>query len=348
MTRTAQRVSELSGEFVTLGEETGVPFSDGFNLEALKEIDPDPMFATVKIKAGLGQQGRGPNYTPEVLMSIADQINTKRPSGYKGHQDKDRVDWEWRDPVTAWLGARFDAGEGVLYVKGYIPPTAPDLRTQLKLAQTGADIINSVSIWGTRQVDKITNAVTSFDLWSLDWTPKGRAGMDAALVGVTGEQAQEEQMDRKEILQSVTADELPDHVQEQLRKEGHSTAVDELKDDVALVGEMRIILELDEDSDSGELISTVKELLSYRRSDDLKARIVKATEEVTGEIQREAIVSHVAPRVSHETTDEELVAEIAEAKELPFIKVLNGDGRIPVVSGVGGEGKPTRQGTAWI
>ncbi|KKL67479.1 hypothetical protein LCGC14_2134560, partial [marine sediment metagenome] len=333
MTMTAPQVSELSGEFVALVDETKVPFAPGFNVETLKEVDPDPLFVIVKVKTGLGQQGHGPDYTAAVLTDIAEQINTKRPSGYKGHQDKDRVDWEWRDPVTAWVGALFDTNEQALFVKGYIPLTAPDLRTQLSLARSGADIVNSVSIWGTREVDERTNEVTSFDLWSLDWTPKGRAGMESTLVGIAGEQTKEEHVDRKEVLQSVTVDELPDHVQEKLRKEGHSTAVDELKQEIAFIGEMRVIFELDQNADPADIIEKVTALVSHQRSGDLEVKVADAAKEISGEMQREAVVSYVLPRVSHATTDEELVAEIATAQELPFIKVLEGDGKIPVVSG---------------
>jgi hypothetical protein len=242
----------------------------------------------------------------------------------------------------------YDVNEQVLYVKGYIPPTAPDLRTQLMLAGSGADVVNSVSIFGTRQVDRVTNEVTSFDLWSLDWTPKGRAGMATELVTVAGEQAQEAHMDRAEILRSVTAEELPDHVQESLRKEGRDAALAEIAGEVSLAGEMRIILELDEGADPEDVIKRVGALVSAHKEDELEVRLAAATEEIASEMKREAVVSYILPRVSMETTDEELAAEIAAAGELPFIKVLDSGDRIPVVNGSAGPQAKTRQGTAWV
>ena len=102
-----KQVSELSGEFLGIDDSTPVDFAPGFNFEALKLVDDDPFFTTVRIKSGRGDQGAGPNYGPDVLENIAEQINTKLPPGYRGHQQADNVGWEWREPVTAWVGAKF-------------------------------------------------------------------------------------------------------------------------------------------------------------------------------------------------------------------------------------------------
>ena len=106
-----RQVSKLVGEVAVLtpsqASDYNVPFAPGFDLEALKKTDDDPFFATVRIRSGKGDQGKGAEYDDSILMSLAAQINEKRPPGYKGHQDPENVEWEYREPVTAWVGAIF-------------------------------------------------------------------------------------------------------------------------------------------------------------------------------------------------------------------------------------------------
>ena len=338
---TGKQVSQLSGELIA-APTLDVPYAPGFNLEALKAVDTEPRFATVAIKPGRGQQGAGKNYSPEILRDIARQVNEKRPSGYKGHQNSDNVSWEWREPVTAWVGAIFNEADQTLYVKGYVPPTAPELRSQLELAAAGADVVNSVSIWGMRKDEG--DDVKAFDLWSIDWTPKGRAGMDAQLVSVSGEQQKETTVDRDEVIRSLKADEIPDHLATQLRDEGKK----EFEPITAAVGEMRIILELGDDDDASALVDKVKELVGSKKSAEFDARVAeKVDTEVSGELMRAAVLERVSSRLSHDATDEQIAGEIATAKELPHIKVLQ-QKKVPTVVGGGGSGSDgERKGTAW-
>lgn len=340
---TATQVFGLSGELVA-APSSDIPFAPGFNLEQLREVDPDPLFATVKIRPGRGNGGKGPNYGPAVLQDIARQVNEKRPPGYRGHQQADRVDWEWREPATAWVGARWDEAEQVLYVKGYVPPTAGELRTQLNLAKAGADVVNSVSIFGLRGVDG--DEVSKFDIWSIDWTPKGRAGMETELVGVTGEQ-REEEMDRAQIIASITAEELPAHVQDQLRNEGRQAAEHELEPVVSAVGEMRVILEVEE-GDTDALVSAVRGLVEERDTDEFESTVATAVEtEVSGELMQAAVRERVLSRLSAGASPEDIAGEIASAKELPHIKAL-GAQKVPVVRGHGETKETQRRGTRWV
>ena len=350
--KTERQVSELSSEVAVLTPAEAsvieVPFAKGFDLEALKKVDDDPFFATVLIKAGKGDQGTGPLYDESLLQNLEAQFNSKRPPGYKGHQDPENVSWEYREPVTAWVGARFVSGpegQGELYVKGYIPPTSDELRMQLRLAEAGADVINSVSIFGVRDVKD--GVVTKFDLWSLDWTPKGRAGMETALVGVSGEQAEKEEVQmatREEVIASIQVSDVPDHVADALRKEGVASVVGE----TSVAGEMRLILELDPDEDPEAVVAAVRGLVSKGKTEELATRVEAATEEITVEMAREAVRDTVLPRLKADATEEEIKGEIDTALERPYIKALVDGVTIPVVSGgTGGSVDGTRQGTAW-
>jgi len=351
MSKIERQVSGLSSEIAVLtpaqATEVNVPFAQGFDLEALKGVDEDPFFVTVSIKAGKGDQGEGPEYDESILQSLEQQFNSMRPPGYKGHQDPDKISWEYREPVTAWVGAQFMAGSegrGELFVKGYVPQTASDLRTQLKLASAGADVVNSVSIFGVRDVEN--NRVTKFDLWSLDWTPKGRAGMQTGLVGVSGEQAEEEMKmaTREEVIASISVADVPEAVKTSLREEGIASVATE----TAVAGEMRVILELDSSTDPEAVVQAVRGLISTVKTEELEARIDDAMGEITAEMAREAVRDTVLSSLSVSATDEDIAGEISEALKRPYIKALAEGGSIPVVSGgTGGDRDGARQGTAW-
>lgn len=337
--RIDRQVCELSGEFVgTAFNEVEVPFAPGFDIEALKITDPDPVFATVKISSGRGDQGSGPNYGPEILQSLADQFNTKRPPGYKGHQDPDKVSFEWREPVTAWVGANFvpraDGGAD-LYVKGYVPSTAPELRQQLALASAGADIVNSVSIFGTRKVDK--DEVTDFDLWSLDWTPKGRAGMETELVLVSGEQAKEtEEMDRSEIIRALQVSDLPESLVGEIRKGVTDELNTEIKPLVDAVGEMKLILELDSGADATALVEALRGLIESKNVTEVEELISDAVAEIeSSDLVKSAVKDILSARITEKPSEEELAGEISKALEQPYIKAL-ATGKAPVIQSGGG------------
>ncbi len=352
---TDRQVSTLSSEIAVLtpaqAEVTAVPFAPGFDLEALKAVDDDPFFVTVSIKPGRGDQGVGPLYDEELLRSLDEQFKSKRPPGYKGHQDPEKVSWEYREAVTAWVGSQVTTdseGQTRLLVKGYVPKTAEDLRSQLRLAESGADVVNSVSIFGVREVEG--DKVEAFDLWSLDWTPKGRAGMETELVGVSGETStkEDEDMTREEVIASLQLNEVPKALATSLRAEGRA----EVDGEVKLAGEMRLIFELDDEADSAAMVEAVRGLLSASKSASLTANIDEALDgvEIKAEMAVAAVRAHVLEAVGDEATKDEITGEIARALEVPYIKALAGETEkvtAPVVKG-GGTGKAeNRLATAW-
>lgn len=353
MKTTETQVATLSSEIAILtpaeADSAEVPFAEGFDLEALKLVDADPVFATVKIKASNGDQGKGPLYDEALLQKLATQFNTKRPPGYKGHQRPEDVEWQYREPVTAWVGARYGTGAdgtGELLVKGYVPTTASDLRTQLKLAEAGADMVNSVSIFGMRETDKSSNRVTDFDLWSLDWTPKGRAGMETELVTVSGELAKENEMTREEVIAGLTAQDVPAAIADGFRAEG----VASVEADVTLAGEMRVILELDDEVDPDAVVEAVRGLTSKAKADEFATRVESVIDgsEITAEMAKEAVRDALITAGNASSTDEELAGELSSLLEKPYIKALVDGTTIPVISGgAGGKADDAREGTVW-
>lgn len=347
--KTEKLVSALSSEIAVLtpAEAGGydVPFANGFDLEKLKETDEDPFFVTVAIKPGRGDQGAGPLYDDEILKSLERQFNDKRPPGYKGHQDPEKVSWEYREAVTAWVGAQYvsDAdGQGQLLVKGYVPRTAEDLRTQLKLAESGADVVNSVSIFGIR--DTVDDKVKDFELWSLDWTPKGRAGMETELVGVSGEQVKEESVTREEVIASLKLEDVPEHVATALRAEGRS----EVASDIAIAGEMRVIFDLDTEADSEAVITAVRGIVEADRAGKLDKAVDDAIDgaEIKAEMVQAAVKDIVLPKLSSTSSKEEITGEITAALDLPYVKELAKGSTAPVVNG-GTKPEGDRKATRW-
>lgn len=346
--------SVLSGEIAVLtpqeAQQADVDFAPGFDLERLKQVDEEPFFATVRIRPGKGDQGKGPEYGDHILQSLEEQINSKRPPGYKGHQDPDRVEWEYREPVTAWVGAKYttsEEGQGELIVKGYVPPTAQDLRTQLKLAESGADVVNSVSIFGVRGVEG--DQVKTFDLWSLDWSPKGRNGMQADLLKVSGEQAKEDDdmaLSRDEIIASLKADEVPEHLVERFREE----ALEGVSGKAALTDEIRSILGLKDEDDDDKVIERIKEFVVSEETAQLEEALEEVLDEKVeskAEMARAAVKDAVLPRLKSGSTKEEIAGEIDSALEKPYIEALTKGDSFPVFSGGTGETEGAREGTHW-
>ncbi len=340
---TGIKVSGLSGEF-TQNSELDIPFAGDFDPTAVKAIDPDPMYVTVKIKSGRGSQGSGPLYGPDILKDLEAQIIAKQPPGYKGHPDTDKIGFQFDEPQTLWVGAKYLPASEELAVKGYIPPTAAALKTQLQLSKAGAATVNSVSIFGQREVDG--DKVSAFDLWSIDWTPKGRAGMETELVSVSGEQGAD--MSKEEVLKGLTAAEVPAPLVGEIAAQAVADSA-ELK----VVGEMKIILDLGDDVDAEAVLDAVKAIVGTTQNTELEATVmemVKSDEKITGEMAEAAVFDIVKSRVTPESTKEEITGEIANALKLPYVSALNTGKTNPVVNGGGrsNAGKTeTRRHTKW-
>jgi hypothetical protein len=121
----------LSGEMVGVtaricGEmEVGsIPVSPAVDLSALKEGDDDPLELVVEIPAGKSK--RGWDYLPRALQDIVDVANSEGLPGFEGHQSQANVDWEFRTPVTHWVGALFQDGKA--YFRGIVDKAAADLK----------------------------------------------------------------------------------------------------------------------------------------------------------------------------------------------------------------------------
>jgi hypothetical protein len=158
-----------------------VPLASWADIQALKAGDPEPMEVVVEVPAGKSK--RGWNYKPEALKAIVGEIMSQGLPGFRGHQRAEDVDTEFPQPVTHWVGAKFDDKANKAYFRGVIDKSDPDLKRWIK-----AKTIRQVSIFGFPKLQKAAGetSVVDYKPLSIDWTPLGRAGMPTAVVA-TGE-----------------------------------------------------------------------------------------------------------------------------------------------------------------
>ena len=166
-------VAKVTGEMSV----DDVPVASWANLDALKGDDPDPYQVVMAVPAG--KSTRGWNYTPQALQRIVGEVNASGLPAFLGHQKPDDVSTEFPNPVTHWIGAKWQ--DGVAYFRGLLDKSATDLKRWVR-----GNAINQVSIFGYPQLEQkaVTGEtdVTDYKPLSIDWTPLNRAGMPTKLV----------------------------------------------------------------------------------------------------------------------------------------------------------------------
>jgi len=179
-------LKELTGEIAyplqmdIIGEMAveDVPVAPWADVKSLQENDPNPMEVVVAVP--VGKSKRGWFYTEEALRAIEKTVNEQGLPGFMGHQKPDDVDHEFPEPVTHWVGAKFE--DGKLYVRGVIDKSADDLKRWIK-----GNAVRTVSIFGIPRLKHKSNGeieVVDYQPLSIDWTPLGRAGMETQVVAI--------------------------------------------------------------------------------------------------------------------------------------------------------------------
>lgn len=169
----------LVGEMATadISLET-LPLSDEAraSLEKLMEGDDDPCLVAVEIEEGKGGHGL---YTAEAIKDIVDGVNRDQPMGFLGHQEPEKLPFEFPQPATHWFAAEMlkRGGKAVARVYGLVEPTMKQLK---KWVRSGR--INTVSIFGRAKFRPGSREIVGYELMSIDWTPRKRAGMTTRLV----------------------------------------------------------------------------------------------------------------------------------------------------------------------
>lgn len=282
--------------------------------------DDDPQFPIVRVEEGLSENKF--NWTPEMLESVADQINEKQPVAYMGHIKPEDDRWVFPDPQTIWLKAKtvVESGKKVLYVKGYNLPKAKirDL--------VAAGIARSTSWRGKADVKFLKGGVQEpyrFHLDSFDWSRPGKNAMSAALVGVVAEQTENERSEdevKPEDIAKLSLSELQTsnpNLVELIKREAvaeKDTVIAEMEetkqegeDAKTLLQRLREVLHIDEKSDILEAVGNIIAKVEKIGTDEVMARIEKVlTDKVPSESAR-AVVKRLIPQIT--------VAEMSEIND---------------------------------
>nr|DAV53554.1 MAG TPA: Prohead core protein serine protease [Caudoviricetes sp.] len=310
-------VSEMSDEAVS-----GLISLDDALVDNVVGDDENPMFITMEVlNEGISRNGR--YYDLNALQEVSEQINSEHPDGYAGHISKDERSTKVPDAEVIWLGSKLlnTKGKNRLFAKGYVLPEAKKRRSYLKRAKAVGKNV-SVSIYGTaKQVwDKTLSAFrqSGIDIESIDFTrpksegvPNGGMGFALTAEMANGNNSNEEvEMNKAEILQSCTKEDLlanvPKDVLADLTKDAVDQASAEAKETISEMtsAKDKVIAELTTENRSYKL----HDCLMSRVSDSKARRMVERM--VLSEIKDDEDVDDAVKRVLESDEGKLVVSEM--------------------------------------
>lgn len=190
--------------------------ADGVDMQALGELDNDPLFVTLPVVPQVGTVSKnGLLYDDALLAAIETQIQAKRPGANFGHVPKEKRSTAFPKPDALWVGAQ-RIGD-TLWGKAYVPPGAA--RDYIKaLRAVGGAIATSIN--GSGRFEKVSKGVhrlLDFDLDTLDFAPPARAalGGGGTTPVLTAEMADDQhEMEntmptKEEVIAELTAADVP-------------------------------------------------------------------------------------------------------------------------------------------
>lgn len=272
-------VAEVTGEMQT----ADIPIAQGVDVKQLKQGDTDPLEVVVEINSGFST--RKWNYLPATVQKIAEQINSKTPNGFLGHQKAENLDSEFPDVATHWIGALYKDGKA--YVRGYIDPSMAKLKRLIRSHR-----IKQVSIFGIPTLHTTSHGeteVVDYNLLSLDWTPKDRNGMPTRVVA-TSEMSTDQQ-------QFVTAE--YDHIvkKSQQTTDQKSRGGDEMTKEEIIVALQGLLATGEMKSDDLKtLVGNVDDAAAMK---EVAANLNVATDQVSSEIARLKKVEQSVKATAH-------------------------------------------------
>ena len=180
MAKAEKKFFSLYGNLASEMSTSDVPAAVGVDVEALKKGDSDPLEVVMEIPAS--ESTRGWYYSSDSLRDIVNHVNSQTLNGFLGHQKPEDVSNQFLPPVTHWIGAKME-GESAFF-RGIVDSAATDLKRWIRSKR-----IDQVSIFGMPKLSKTRGKTTvvGYKPMSIDWVPKGRAGMQTRIVAMSGE-----------------------------------------------------------------------------------------------------------------------------------------------------------------
>lgn len=313
------------------GDFPDVDIAPGVDMEALRELDADPFFATLPIVPEVGAvSGNGLLYDEELVSSIERQINENRPGGIFGHLKDEERDTSFPLPSGLWVGAKRIAN--TLWGKVYCPPGSgrEHIRT---LKALGGEI--STSIYGkATKFEKVRDGVKraiNFKLESLDFAPPARAALGyGAVPHVTREMTSEEEqaMATVEVINELRKVTPPP-------KQGWQPSNAEQVSELVAIREM---LGVDESADLPRLIGEMRQVIEQQRQAAVTARISELVQEGVKLASARGVVRDLVNARRPQTVEEAesafaAVLEMASIQELLALTVRELSGPSAIVNG---------------
>lgn len=327
------------GEF--RGDFPNVDIAPGVDMDALKELDANPFFATLPIVPEVGAvSGNGLLYDEELVGSIERQINENRPGGIFGHLKETERDTAFPLPSGIWVGAKRIAN--TLWAKVYCPPGVgrEHLRT---LKALGGEIATSIYGKATR-FEKVSEGVkraVDFKLESLDFAPPSRAALRyGAVPHLTTEMETSQEVtmaDKSEVIKELRDVTVPPN-KGWVAPQQPVQETEEAMTEVIEMATIREALGVPEGMNVVEFVSELREQVDQMRQERVDAHIAELVSDGIKLAPVRGIVTKFVRALSPKTVEEanaayEQVVEMEEVKELLALTAKSLSGPATIVSG---------------
>lgn len=198
-------------------DELNVEVDGSINIEELTKDDNDPMFVNVEIIRNGISDGNNREYTADVVMNLVSAV--PGTLGYLGHPDPSKTSFEFREPQCIYVGAKTvqnEYGDRVRLIgKCYIFKNSPLREWIPKSIACHNPLTVSIHGKGDVSVDRTNgiihvHAITKLEC--IDWANPGTQGMPrSTALSVVSELQGGIEMERNQIIQSVTLAEMQEH-----------------------------------------------------------------------------------------------------------------------------------------
>ncbi|OCL28656.1 hypothetical protein U472_00435 [Orenia metallireducens] len=172
------KIRRIIGEMKSEIARDKIPFPSNEAEEVAQQLEgEDPCYVCVEIPEGEGNYGY---YTAMAIEDVVNKVNKGLPNGFAGHQRPEDLPYEFPEITTHWLAAEIyrAGGKTIAKVYGLVDEAEAKLKRWIRARR-----IKEVSIYGEPiYKGDGTSDIVGFNLYSIDWTPKGRPGMDTRLV----------------------------------------------------------------------------------------------------------------------------------------------------------------------
>lgn len=301
-------ISEFRGKY------PDVPISEGIDYNALIEGDDDPVFVTLPIGKINAKSGNKRFYDEAFVTELERQVIANKPIGLMGHLSAEQRATEFPAEAVHWVGA-MRVGE-LLWGKGYLPKGEARARVQ-RYKATKKQIATSIDAMAEGVWDEAIGAyrmqAKTLKLSQIDIAPADRAGIsDLAAIphlttemvnGVIDQQKKDDpSMDKLQAIRELTAEDiklLPDSVR---------NAILAGAPEVALVQELRTVLDLPAGADIKAHLANLRTEQEKQRKDAIKARVRELVEDAEKGVKIVALRGMITEMIR--LRDPQTVAEV--------------------------------------